>query len=546
MHALFIVLQVTGIILLIAEIMYVNTQRASTLQRILFFFEVAMLINCFGYLLELLANTKELAHQAVKVTYLGKPFVILGMLYLVLYYCKIRIPKLLNIVLIAIHLSVTFLVFTSDYIHLFYKKIDYSYDGVFPHLVLTYGIIYYLYTGLMIVYMFAMLFTCTKLYRKAKERAEKNQIICLVSMILTPFIGLVLFFMKVTFGYDTTMPAYLVTITVLQFSIFKYNLLDTVDIAKDEVMDIFSEGLIVVDDKDNIIYVNEPAMTIYPELKGNQQALVLSDIRKNESDNAIIQRESRYYTLYQQDIVKNEKYRGKLYVLTDVTDSYTYTERLQADVRRKTKELSEIQHHAIVGFANMIEARDGITGQHIKNTSSYVEIIANELYRSGEYSDVMTWDYKEAVIATAPLHDIGKISIPDVVLKKPGKLTDEEFNIIKTHPVIGAQIIDETLSLLEDKEYVKVATEVAYYHHEKWDGSGYPEQLGGNEIPVCARIMAIADVYDALRSERSYKKAFSKEKSRTIIAESSGSHFDPVIVNIFFKCIDKIEAVSKE
>ena len=165
------------------------------------------------------------------------------------------------------------------------------------------------------------------------------------------------------------------------------------------------------------------------------------------------------------------------------------------------------------------------------------------MQNSPKYADRITDDYAQMVSAAAKLHDIGKIAVPDYVLQKPGKLTDEEYEIMKKHPAEGARIIKETLGKLENDEYVHIAYNMAYYHHEKFAGGGYPCNLKGTKIPLSARIMAICDVYDALRSNRHYKEGFSMEKSVSIIRESRGSHFDPDITDIFLQHIDEMEAV---
>lgn len=203
-----------------------------------------------------------------------------------------------------------------------------------------------------------------------------------------------------------------------------------------------------------------------------------------------------------------------------------------------------MQSSVIESFANMIEARDGITGQHVKHTSAYVRILIYGLKETGLYKDLLTDEYIATVIDVAPLHDIGKIAIMDQILKKNDRLTDEEFEAIKTHPQVGAVIAEDILRGVESDSYIKVAHDIILYHHEKWDGTGYPTGLKGNKIPLCARIMAVADVYDALRSKRSYKESFSKEKSRKIIAEGAGVHFDPDIVRVFQEHIDEIERVE--
>ena len=155
----------------------------------------------------------------------------------------------------------------------------------------------------------------------------------------------------------------------------------------------------------------------------------------------------------------------------------------------------------------------------------------------------MTSEYAEMVADAAHLHDIGKISIPDSILQKKGKLTEEEFSIMKSHPVEGARILDETLKGVESDEYFQIAHDMALYHHEKYDGTGYPEGLSGESIPLSARIMAVADVYDALRSSRHYKESFTREKSVAILKENRGTHFDPDITDIFLDHIDEIENV---
>ena len=210
------------------------------------------------------------------------------------------------------------------------------------------------------------------------------------------------------------------------------------------------------------------------------------------------------------------------------------------------KELSEYHSELVMGFANLIENRDNNTGGHIKRTSAYVKLIAEELRDKGEYSGILTKDYIADLINAAPMHDIGKVSIPDAVLQKPGKLTDEEFAIMKSHAASGGKIIQETFKNLGDDEYCKIAYEVARYHHEKWNGRGYPEGLKGEEIPICARIMAVADVFDAVSEKRCYRDAMPLEKCFAIIEQGSGQDFDPVVVKAFFDIRDKVEKVHKE
>lgn len=196
--------------------------------------------------------------------------------------------------------------------------------------------------------------------------------------------------------------------------------------------------------------------------------------------------------------------------------------------------VSSMQSGMITFLAEVVENRDDNTGGHIRRTAKFVECIARELKRKGIYSDILTDRYLNDMVVAAPLHDIGKIHIPDAVLNKPGKLTQEEFEIMKTHTTAGEELLIHAREELGESSYLNTAVEMAAYHHEWWNGKGYPYGICGEEIPLCARIMAVADVFDALTSKRCYKNAMPLEKAYAIIREESGTHFDPAVVEAFF------------
>ena len=222
---------------------------------------------------------------------------------------------------------------------------------------------------------------------------------------------------------------------------------------------------------------------------------------------------------------------------------YGYRRQLEAMVTQqsqvitaRTERIARMQNAVILGMANLIEERDGSTGQHVKNTQFYVEMLCNSLVAKGVYRDVLTEEYRNNTIKAAPLHDVGKIKIADAILLKPGKLTAEEYEVIKHHAAYGAQIIDDIIGDVEDPDYIRIAKELALHHHEKWDGSGYPDHLSGTDIPLCARIMALADVFDALYENRVYKKGIRPlSKTLNIIEEERGRHFDPEITDVFLE-----------
>lgn len=208
------------------------------------------------------------------------------------------------------------------------------------------------------------------------------------------------------------------------------------------------------------------------------------------------------------------------------------------------QKLSSMQKEIISSFANLVESRDSFTGEHIKRTSKYVELIARELKKQGYYVDELSDDKIELFVSAAPLHDLGKLHVPDYILTKQDKLTFEEFEKIKEHPKEGEKLIDENLTDIEAHEYVSCAKQMSLYHHEKWDGNGYPNKISGLKIPLCARIMAAADVLDALLSKRQYKEAMTLEKAFSIIKDSSGTHFEPCIVEALLACKEQIEEIA--
>jgi len=212
-------------------------------------------------------------------------------------------------------------------------------------------------------------------------------------------------------------------------------------------------------------------------------------------------------------------------------------------IRARTAQLHRLQNSIVSVLADMVENRDKGTGGHIERTSIYIKILIDAMKARGIYeSEIHGWDV-DKIVSSARMHDLGKISITDYIVNKPGKLTAEEYEVMKTHAIEGEHIIDEIISRTGEGEFLRNAKLFAGCHHERWDGKGYPRGLKGNEIPLQGRIMAIVDVYDALVSERPYKKAFTDEEAVTIIMENAGVHYDPVITEVFFEVRDRFKAV---
>ncbi len=217
--------------------------------------------------------------------------------------------------------------------------------------------------------------------------------------------------------------------------------------------------------------------------------------------------------------------------------------RLDSDLVASYKDFQNAREATILGLAKLAEYRDTDTGNHLERIREYTREIASELAKLSKYKSYITTDYIEDLYLSSVLHDIGKVGVPDAILLKPGRLDPEEFEIIKRHTTYGGDILKMVESKVEGQSFVTLGKEIAYSHHEKWDGTGYPKGLKGENIPLSTRIVSLADVYDALTSKRNYKKAFSHEETKSIIIEEKGRHFDPEVVDAFMRIQDRIEHI---
>jgi len=224
----------------------------------------------------------------------------------------------------------------------------------------------------------------------------------------------------------------------------------------------------------------------------------------------------------------------------------TFNENLVSMVKERTEDINTLQNAIILWAAEMVEFRDEKTGRHIENVQKYLELLLDEMGKSELYApELAKWDI-EAFLKSAALHDVGKIKIPDVILLKKTRLTDEEFDNMKLHTVYGKMLLDSLQNKVPNQTFLDYAKTLAYLHHEKWDGTGYPEKFKGCDIPLQARMMALADVYDALISERPYKKPFTHEEAISIINEGRGTQFDPDLTDLFVSLSEKIKLLKNE
>jgi len=227
---------------------------------------------------------------------------------------------------------------------------------------------------------------------------------------------------------------------------------------------------------------------------------------------------------------------------------FTINKRKKAemDLLESYRKLQNARMGTILGLAKLAEYRDEGTGAHLERIREYAKLLAEALAKNPKYAGHVTPEYVDDIYQSSILHDIGKVGIPDAVLLKPAKLNDEEFDVIKRHTTLGGDAINAIEAKIEGKSFLALGKEIAYNHHEKWDGSGYPRGLSRDDIPLSARIIALADVYDALTTRRFYKEAFSHKRSRQMIVELKGTHFDPQVVDVFLALEDEFNRIRRE
>ncbi len=539
MYDFFITVQLIGIIILVLQLIYIILQPVSKIQLCLTFLTVSLLINFVGYTYELLSDDMSTSLQAVKFIYLGKPFIVFSMFILVCEYCHVRLNRFLVAFLLLIHISVTVLVQTCEYNKIYYSSLSFTEEGLFPHMVFGHGPMY-IFANLILLacYYIAIIVICAKAYKKVETNFEKKQIRLFMLLMTVCVLSFVVFLSGICKGYDATLIGYLIASVLLATSIIKFRIFDVTMLAQEQVMDSLSEGIVVFGKSHDIVYMNKTAISMYRGLEIDKKDGRIYDIFNEKtsrgSDNNIFYKD-RVYSVTRTDIEKNSVDYGNTFLLYDVTENYYYMSRLQKDVEEKTEHIRQIQRRVTLGLADMVENRDNNTGGHVKRTSEVVRIFAQKLKKLApdiRYND----DFYENVIVAAPMHDLGKITVPDSILNKPGRYTPQEYDQMKTHAAKGAEIVEQVLNGVEDEEFIKIATNIAHYHHEKFDGSGYPEGLKGDEIPYEARIMALADVFDALVSKRCYKEKMSMDEAFKIIEDSLDTHFDRRLGIKFLEC----------
>ncbi len=541
------IVQMIGLFVIINTMVYVGTRRVSKEGMIIEISLFAVLVSSVAYLIQTDAKNYSEAVACLKMVYLGKAYI--GFLYFMFYltYMKKKLKSPIFYLLCAFHTFIYALVLAGDKIPLFFKEISYyeNYKG-YMYLEVKNGIFYYIHIFVALAYSIIMFYNGIKYYHEHKTDPDSKIMLGMIYAGAISIIGVMIHLTGADYEYDVTTMTLEIGTVIFAIATIKNRAFETVEIAKENVIENLSDGIIVLNSDFDILYFNNEAQKIFPKvsnIESNDAGIIKQFCEFMETS---YDRNGRYYDVQINDLTNNDIVTGYTVSLVDITTHMEYSKMLENEVAEKAKKISKIQERFIVSFANMIELRDDVTGQHVKRTSRYVRIIANALKKRNIYPGIITDEFVDAICKAAPLHDIGKIAISDSILRKPGKLTEEEFEIIKTHPKVGGDMLREVLKIDDADEYLTYAYEMAMYHHEKWNGTGYPEGLKGNEIPLSARIMAIADVFDALTSKRSYKDKISDDRAFEIIEQSSGSHFDPILVNVFVDIKEEILATKNK
>ena len=521
------------------------------------FMTVAVVIVNLGYLQIAGARTEEGALLGNQVYCLAYPFLLLFTILVIADLCKFRIPTVVTILCICICFIIFLGASSVGHVGWYYRSVKMVIRGNYTFLEREYGPLHLMSPIYIVITLGYGLGIVAHAMRRKKHVSHFVSVgsLCMLILCSGTFLGERLLGLKV----ELLPIAYTACAGGILLMLNRVATYDVKGISREAIEESREYGFMICDDKFRLSGADEQAKHWFPELN----SLKIDYRIQDTSTDFLIQLEKWVLTGDTQDTVYFERESRILEVCHSVLEVYRktlhcirirddtpqqqylklmerYSEELGIQVREKTARLVEVQNDIIVSMASIVENRDNNTGGHIRRTSDVVRVFVEYLL-SIDYSSVLTRETADRIIKAAPLHDFGKIAIPDSILNKPGKFVPEESEIMQLHAQKGAEIVARILQNSDDIQFKNIAVNVAHYHHEKWDGTGYPCGLAHEEIPLEARIMALADVFDALVSKRIYKDQFSYEKAIGIIEKSSGSHFDPDLCRAFLQCRPQIE-----
>ena len=510
-------------------------------------------ITILGYIQFSRSVNLEEALLANKIIYLGGCFLLPFITLAVLDLCNINVKKWVRLGFFVLSSIVYIIILSTGRSDVFYSHVEFELVNNSASLIKEYGILHPVFYIMVIIYLLINIIGLYIGYYHRKDVSRK----IVTLLFFTEFISIFCYFFEriIKLGFDLEPLTYNIAQIVYLIIIKKLNLYNISDTVIDSLIQKGNVGFASFDFGYNYLGSNETARTIFPELSDLR---VDTDIRNNEvlknsiylwleECNRSRKPSDTYYekddSIYKVDINylhDGLRKRGYQLFITDDTKNQRFNQQLQKAVKEKTEHIEEMNDAFIMGMATMVESRDNSTGGHIKRTSEGVRILTDQIRKDNRLN--LSAEFISDLIKAAPMHDLGKIAVDDAILRKPGKFTPEEFEQMKKHAAEGARIVSIVLESIDDEKFKKIAENVAHYHHERVDGSGYPEGLKGNEIPMEAKIMAIADVYDALVSKRVYKDKMSFEQADKIIMEGMGKQFDKILEPYYVAARSELEA----
>lgn len=516
-------------------------------------------IALVGYVLEASAGTLEASLNGTKITYIGGTFLLLFLLLSIFNICGIQYSKQLSVSLIGLSTLMYLSAFSIGFLPIFYKSASYVALSDGHKIIKEYGPMHGVFMAVIIGYFIVSI--AAIIYSYFEKMEVPNSIIAFllvaeVISVLGYFLGRV-----ITDRIELTPVAYIISQVMFLLIARKICMYDVTDTAIDSIVQAGETGIISLDFKYRYLGSNKTAKDIIPvlyDIKVDtpvEKSEELKDIlipwietfKTDETDDKFyLKRGNKTYLVDINYLFNGNRMMGYQFLITDDTKNQeyialldNYNSSLQKEVEAKTSHIREMSNRLILDMAIMVESRDNSTGGHIRRTADCVSIIVDEMKKDNRFA--LSEDFYKNVIKAAPMHDLGKIAVDDAILRKPGKFTLEEFEEMKKHAAEGARIVHEVLKDTDDAYFHLIAENVAHYHHERYDGSGYPEGLKGDSIPLEARIMAIADVYDALVSKRVYKDSMSFEQADAIIMDGMGKHFDEKLKPYYVSARPKLE-----
>ena len=501
-----------------------------------------------GYILREQAKTLEGYIISQKIIYFGGCFLLLFIMLNIFDMCKVKLPKKIKMFFLLCSVVIYLCVLTIGEGHLFYKKIVGSMTDSGFEVIKTYGPVHAVFYAVIVMYSvfsFAAIYWSALVKKNISQRIilflflpEMASVICFFS---TKFIVSELELVPASYAFAQLMYIYIA---------HRLCLYDVSETAVDSIAETGATGFVSFDMGLNYLGANQTAEEIIEDIqklevdRGMDVVPAIGELfgpwvdsfkNDEKQDKFYYEKDDSIYLVDINYLYDDGKKKGYQFIITDDTKNQkyiklidSYNADLEEEVKEKTADIVRMHNDLIRSMAMMVESRDNSTGGHIIRTSDVVEMLMDRIMKDEKFVKEfgLTEKFKENIIKVAPLHDIGKIAVDDAILRKPGRYNDEEFAKMKKHAAEGAKVLHRILENSDDEDIKALAENVAHYHHERMDGSGYPEGLSGDAIPIEARIMAVADVYDALVSKRVYKDSMPFEKADAIMMESFGKHFD--------------------